>query len=104
VNINDDAFENEVFKSLLPVVVDFWAPWCGPCKMLSPVIDELEKEFAGRAKFVKMNIDDNSRTPTKYGIMSIPTLMFFRNGQVMDQAVGALGKSELKRKIEELLR
>jgi len=103
VNINDDAFQSEVLEATLPVLVDFWAPWCGPCKMLGPVIEELEKEFSGRVKFVKMNIDDNSRTPTKYGIMSIPTLIFFRNGRVMEQVVGALGKSELKRKIEGYL-
>lgn len=103
MNINDDAFESEVLQSSLPVVVDFWAPWCGPCKMLGPVIEDLEKEFAGRVKFVKMNIDDNSGTPTKYGIMSIPTLMFFQNGRVVDQTVGALGRAELKRKIEGYL-
>jgi len=83
--------------------VDFWALWCGPCKMISPFIEEMAKEFDKKIKVAKINIDDNSKVPTQYGIMSIPTIMFFKNGKVMDQAVGALSKQELKKKIQENL-
>ncbi len=103
IHLTDDNFKKEVLDSGLPVLVDFWAPWCGPCKMIGPFVEEAAKEFANKLKVTKINIDENSKTPTQYGIMSIPTIMFFKNGKVMDQVVGALNKQELKKKIQENL-
>ncbi len=101
IHLSDDNFKVEVLQSSLPVLVDFWAPWCGPCKMVGPIVEELAREYAGKIKVGKIDIDENSKVATQYGIMSIPTLMFFKGGQVIEQAVGALSKSELKKKIEE---
>jgi len=98
-HLTDDNFKEKVLDSDLPVLVDFWAPWCGPCKMIAPLLEEAAQEFDKKLKVGKINIDENSQTPTKYGIMSIPTLMFFKNGKVMDQAVGALSRQDLKKKI-----
>ena len=103
VNFTDSNFKKEVLESDLPVLVDYWAPWCGPCKMIGPVVEELAKEFEGKVKIGKINVDDNPKTATQYGIMSIPTLMFFKNGKVSDQITGALNKQALKKKIEENL-
>ena len=101
--MSDGDFQKVVLESDLPVLVDFWAPWCGPCKMISSVIDELSREFDQRLKVAKINIDDNPKVASRYGIMSIPTLMFFKHGKVSEQLVGVLSRSELKRKIEEHL-
>jgi len=101
--LSDGDFQKVVLESDLPVLVDFWAPWCGPCKMISSVIDELSREFDQRLKVAKINIDDNPKVASRYGIMSIPTLMFFKHGKVSEQLVGVLSRSELKRKIEEHL-
>jgi len=95
----DETFETEILQSDLPVLVDFWAPWCGPCRMVGPVVDELAKDFEGRIKTAKMNVDDNPRTPAKYGIRGIPTLILFKGGEIAGQIVGAVPKSRL----EELL-
>ncbi len=95
VNVNDDTFEEEVLKSPTPVLVDYWAEWCGPCKMIAPVLEEVAKEYAGRLKVAKLNIDENPATPPKYGIRGIPTLMLFKNGQVEATKVGAMSKSQL---------
>jgi thioredoxin 1 len=103
IQLTDASFKKEVLDSALPVLVDFWAPWCGPCKMIAPVLDEMAKEYDGRCKFAKVNVDDCGKTAQEYGIMSIPTLMFFKGGKVMDQSVGALSRSDLKKKIEENL-
>jgi len=103
LNISDKNFKDEVLKSDLPVLVDFWAEWCGPCKMLAPVIEELAKEYLGKIKFAKLNVEGNQNIPTRYGIMSIPTLIFFKNGKIVDQITGALTRQQLKRKIEELI-
>jgi len=103
LHFTDNSFKKEVLESNLPVVVDFWATWCGPCKMIAPFVEELAKEYAGRAKIGKLDVDENPRSPTHYGVMSIPTLVFFKNGKVMDQVVGAISKSDLKKKIEENL-
>ena len=94
-HISDDAFEQEVLQSQLPVLVDYWAEWCGPCKMIAPILDEVSKEYAGRLKVAKLNIDENQQTPPKSGIRGIPTLMLFKNGNVEATKVGALSKSQL---------
>lgn len=93
--VTDATFEQEVLQSALPVLVDYWADWCGPCKMISPILDEVSKEYNGRIKVCKLNIDDNQATPPKYGIRGIPTLMLFKNGNVEATKVGALSKSQL---------
>ena len=102
-HFTDSNFKKEVLESKLPVVVDFWANWCGPCKMIAPVVEQLAVEFKNKAKIGKLDVDANPKTATTYGIMSIPTLMLFKGGKVMDQVVGALSLSELKKKIEENL-
>ncbi len=101
--INDADFESVVLKSDIPVVVDFWAEWCGPCKMLLPIVEELSKDFEGKVKIVKMNVDDAENTPVKYGIRNIPTLLFFKNGEVVDKQVGAAAKPVIAEKINALL-
>jgi len=93
--ITDDAFEQEVLQADLPVLVDFWADWCGPCKMIAPILDEVAQEYTGRLKVAKVNIDENQATPPKYGVRGIPTLMIFKNGNVEATKVGALSKSQL---------
>lgn len=94
VNISDDTFEEEVLKSDIPVLVDYWAEWCGPCKMIAPVLDEIAKEYKGRLKVAKINIDDNSKTPALYGVRGIPTLMLFIDGNIEATKVGAMTKSQ----------
>ena len=103
IEINDNSFTREVIESSEPAVVDFWAPWCGPCKLIAPIVEELAKEYAHKIKIGKINIDEDPKVATHLGIMSIPTLVFFKKGKAVDQIVGALGKAELKRKIEENL-
>jgi len=93
--VTDDTFEQEVLQSPTAVLVDYWADWCGPCKMIAPILDEVSKEYAGRLKICKLNIDENQQTPPKYGIRGIPTLMLFKNGNVEATKVGALSKSQL---------
>lgn len=100
IAVNDTQFEAEVLKADMPVVVDFWAEWCGPCKVLSPVVDELANEMQGKVKVVKVNIDEAPEAPTKYGVRGIPTLMIFKNGQVVDTRVGGMPKSQLSEWIE----
>jgi thioredoxin 1 len=94
-NVTDSSFEKEVLESDLPVLVDFWAEWCGPCKMLTPIIDEISKELQGKVKVLKINIDDNPDTPSKYGIRSIPTVMLFKNGEQKDTKIGLQQKNSL---------
>lgn len=95
VNVSDETFESEVLKADQPVLVDFWAEWCGPCKMIAPILDEIAQEYASKLKVAKLNIDDNPATPPKYGVRGIPTLMLFKNGEVAATQVGALSKSQL---------
>ena len=95
ISVTDSTFENEVLKSAEPVIVDFWAEWCGACKAMSPVVDELAKELGGKAKVVKINIDDSPEAPTKYGVRGIPTFMVFKGGQVVDTRVGGMSKGAL---------
>ncbi len=102
-NVSDKEWDVEVLSSDTPVLVDFWAPWCGPCKMVAPVVDELAEEYDGKVKFVKLNTDDNIETASKYGIRSIPTLMVFKGGEAVEQVVGFRPKSELKRSLDKAL-
>lgn len=94
-HVTDENFEREVLQSPLPVLVDYWAEWCGPCKMIAPILDELSDQYAGRLRIAKLNIDENPQTPPKYGIRGIPTLMLFKGGNVEATKVGALSKSQL---------
>jgi len=95
IHTSDATFEHDVLKSAEPVLLDFWAEWCGPCKMIAPILDEAANEFKGRLKIAKLNIDENPQTPPRFGIRGIPTLILFKNGKVEAQKVGALSKSQL---------
>jgi thioredoxin len=95
VHITDDTFDNEVLQAQTPVLVDYWAEWCGPCKMIAPALDQIASEYQGRLKVAKLNIDENQSTPPKYGIRGIPTLMIFKNGNLEATKVGALSKTQL---------
>jgi thioredoxin 1 len=103
VQLSDASFDGDVVKSAIPVLVDFWAPWCGPCRMLAPVIEEISKEYSGKVKVGKLNTDDNPDTAARYSISAIPTLLFFKGGQVVDQLVGVHNKSDIKSKLDRLL-
>ncbi|MDD5281979.1 MAG: thioredoxin [Candidatus Omnitrophica bacterium] len=103
LHFTDANFKKEVLESAQPTLVDFWASWCGPCKMIAPHIDELAKEYAGKMKIGKIDVDANPKVATEYGIMSIPTIVFFKNGKVLNQITGAVSKLDLKRNIEENL-
>lgn len=102
ITLTDANFDQEVVKAQLPVLVDFWAPWCAPCRIVSPIVEELAKEYEGKLKVGKMNVDDN-QTAARFGIMSIPTLLIFKNGQPVKTMIGAQGKDSLKRGIDEVL-
>jgi thioredoxin 1 len=101
--VNDKSFESEVLKCDVPVVVDFWAPWCGPCRMIAPVTEKLAAEYADRVKFCKLNVDENPEMSRKYQVMSIPLLLFFKNGQQVDSVLGAVPESMLQPKVKSLL-
>ncbi len=103
VDIDDSSFDTEIIQSDKPAVVDFWAPWCGPCKAIGPVIEELAKTYGEQIKFSKCNVDDNPVTPGKFGIKAIPTLIFFKEGQVVDQITGMVAKSKLEDTIKSIL-
>ncbi|MDP2905098.1 MAG: thioredoxin [Candidatus Omnitrophota bacterium] len=103
-HFTDANFKKEVLESELPVLVDYWANWCGPCKTIAPIVEELAGLYKGKIKVGKIDVDENSKTATKYGVMSIPTLMFFKKGKVVNQIVGVLSKAALVKKIEENIR
>lgn len=103
VAISDDSFEQEVLKSNTPVVVDFWAAWCGPCKMIAPILEEIAQEYDGKLKVAKLDVDANTRVASQYKIMSIPSLLFFKSGELVEQVVGALPKAQLLSKVDKVL-
>jgi thioredoxin 1 len=103
IQVGDDNFEEEVIRSKLPVLIDFWAPWCGPCKSIAPVIEELANEYEGKLKVTKLNVDDNPNTASRYGVRGIPNLLILKEGAVKDQVVGAVPKGRLVDAIEKIL-
>ena len=103
-HVTDGKFNEEVLQSDLPVLVDFWAPWCGPCRSIAPAVEELAKEYSGKLKVGKMNVDENPQTPSTHGIRGIPTLILFKGGKAVNQVVGAVPKARLKAMIEESLK
>jgi thioredoxin 1 len=104
IEFTDGNFEGEVLKSDKPCLVDFWAEWCGPCRMVGPIVEEIAKEYAGKLKVGKLNVDQNSQTAVKYGIMSIPSLLIFDQGKVVEQIVGAAPKKQFIEKIEKIVK
>lgn len=102
MEVTDSTFEQEVIQSDVPVVVDFWAVWCGPCKMIAPIMEELASEYEGQVKFTKVDVDNNPNVAVQYGIRSIPTILFFKDGKVTDQVIGAYAKSHFSEKVKNL--
>lgn len=102
-DVTDQGFEETVIKSTLPALVDLWAPWCGPCRMVAPIIDKLAEKYQGKFNFYRLNVDENSQTASKYGVMSIPTLIFFKDGKAVDTVIGAVPERVLQEKIDDLL-
>ncbi len=100
-DVTDQSFQKEVLENKTPVLVDFWAPWCGPCKIIGPVVEELAKEYEGKVKVVKLNVDDNSETASKFNVMSIPTLVVFKGGQPVKTIIGAQPKESIKKALDE---
>jgi thioredoxin 1 len=100
LTFNDASFDNDVLTSEVPVLVDFWAEWCGPCRMMAPTIDSIATDYAGKAKVGKLNVDDNGGTAMRYGIRGIPTLLLFKGGRVVEQRVGAVGKTEVQKMLD----
>lgn len=103
LHVTDAEFKEKVLDSKMPVLVDFWAAWCGPCRMIAPFVEELAKEYAGKAIVAKLDTDANPQTPMSYGIMGIPTLLFFKNGQVVDRIVGAVPKAVIAKKLDAVI-
>jgi thioredoxin 1 len=103
INVTDDNFKKEVLDSEIPTFVDFWASWCGPCRMVGPVFEELSNEYAGKVKFAKVNVDENPKTPSTYGVRGIPTLIMFKGGKAVDQVVGAVPKGQLDGVVKKAL-
>jgi thioredoxin 1 len=102
LHVTDADFEEEILKSQTPALVDFWAAWCGPCRTVGPIVEELAAEYAGKVKVAKLNVDDNKNTPSKYQVRGIPTLMLFKDGQVVDQIVGAVPKKRIQELLDKL--
>ncbi|MEJ5287448.1 MAG: Thioredoxin [Candidatus Kapaibacterium sp.] len=103
IHVTDQNFQDEVLNSNLPVIVDFWATWCAPCRMIAPIVEEISREYDGKVKVCKLDVDNNPNTAINYGIRSIPTLLFFKDGKVMGSIIGAVGKSKIVEQIEKLL-
>ena len=103
VKLTDGNFDAEVVKSGLPVLVDFWAEWCGPCRLMGPILDELAPAYAGKLKIGKINVDENQETPSQFGVMNIPTMIVFKNGKEIDRIVGAMAKADLQKKVDKAL-
>ena len=103
IEISDSNFESEVVNSDLPVLIDFWAPWCGPCRAIAPLVEEISSSYAGKIKVGKMNVDENQSTTMKFGIRSIPTLIMFKGGEAVDQIIGAVPKGEIERVVEKTI-
>jgi thioredoxin 1 len=103
LEVTDDSFTNEVLNSELPVLVDFWAEWCGPCKMVSPIVEELSNEYNGKIKVAKLDVDSNPQTATNYGIRGIPTLLMFKDGSAVDQIVGAVPKTQIAERLDKII-
>ncbi|NIQ39133.1 MAG: thioredoxin [Proteobacteria bacterium] len=103
LNIKDSAFSEEILESEVPALVDFWASWCGPCQTIAPVVEELAREYAGKVKVAKLNVEENPQTPARYGVRGIPTLILFKNGQVFDQVVGVVSTDRLRQMLDKAL-
>jgi thioredoxin 1 len=103
VAVSDDTFDQEVLQSDLPALVDFWASWCGPCRAIGPVVEELAEEYQGKVKVAKLNVDESPNTPGKYGIRAIPTLIMFKGGEVVDQITGAVSKSHIESALKKIV-
>lgn len=103
LEVSDDNFEEEIMKADLPALVDFWAEWCGPCRMVGPIVEELAKEYEGKIKVAKMDVDKNRQTPAKFGIRNIPTLIFFKDGEVAQTVIGAQPKGSLEEELKKLI-
>jgi thioredoxin 1 len=103
LQVSDVTFEEEILKSEMPVMVDFWAAWCGPCRAIAPVVEELARDYQGKVKVAKMNVDENAKTPAKYGIRAIPTLIIFKGGQVLEQITGAVSRSLIENALKKAL-
>ena len=101
--VSDSSFDGDVLKADVPVLIDFWAPWCGPCRAIAPIVEELATEYDGKLKIVKMNVDDNPQTPAQYGVRGIPNLILFKSGEVKQQIVGAVPKAQLVKAIDDLV-
>lgn len=103
IDVTDQTFDAEVLKANLPVLIDMWAPWCGPCRMVEPILKKLSDKYQGKVKFCRMNVDENQKTPSQYRVMSIPNMLFIKGGKVIDTAVGAMPEAALQSKVDALL-